>query len=357
VIIAASVAMALDYLVECTVYDACDDYPTLIHCLFFYFRLFHYKDDPVWIFPNQPLWYVGALFWSWIFFPFFTPLFRWLSKPFCGYRGWPLFLVILAMAFAAYLPVLSLIGTTYTEYETTYHRNSTTHKKYATTTTIKHAGTICVSGNCEYSNILMLAPWAQMPAFLCGVAAGALTKIMKPALTKALASLTADASPVKRYGTTIAMTAVVDFMMACLVWLNFRATADDDAENYDYLQVVVYHSATLPVTLYFLLSTASGGYGLSTYLFRCEQLVSLGRYSLYVYVFQEPFVEYYYWYFTRDDSGDHHLEGNLFFTYVICLWIVSAIYGEYIETPALEVVYKLPGMITGLLRPGGEKSE
>ena len=78
------------------------------------------------------------------------------------------------------------------------------------------------------------------------------------------------------------------------------------------------------------------------------------RYALYVYVFQEPFVYCLNTIITGATTASAHLDGDLFLFYVVTLWIFSAIYAEYIESPFCEFLYKLPALMS---KAGGKKVE
>jgi hypothetical protein len=330
IIIVASVAMTFGYVVETDMFNE-TGLPGLGWSLLFYFKMWDVqRKEDIWTFVNEPLWYIGALSWSWFLFPFAAPLFRYLKGtpwPFSIIKipAWPVMALVPLLALLAYMPVLILLGET------------------STVDGVRFSG-----GIGYYRNILEYTPQAWMPDFFCGVASATVAKVLKPSLSKYL-ERPASAGFVQKYLAPFSMSMAVDGMACLVIFFTLRVVGEDGADNQSGLAVIVYHSATFPISMWYLLSVASGGYGLSTMLFRSAPLVSLGRYALYVYVFQEPFVYIMNTIFTGATTTSAHLDGDLFLWYVMCLWFFSAIYAEYIETPFVDLCYKLPGFYGAIM--------
>eukprot|EP00435_Cladocopium_sp_Y103_P026784 s1619_g6.t1 len=90
----------------------------------------------------------------------------------------------------------------------------------------------------------------------------------------------------------------------------------------------------LLAAMYFLFSSAGkAGHGLVQAVLSHASLASLGKYTLYVYLFQEPL-------FRSIDMLvplKHSAEGFVFF--VLLLWLIAGLYAENVEPLLLQMVY------------------
>jgi hypothetical protein len=265
--------------------------------------------DGGWIYPNAVLWFIAAIFWSWVFFPIFTPLIRVLGKPPVGPKGWPLMLLIPIFAVISYIPVWECL-----------HEIGWTHN-----------GTL---GGSWY-NYIENAPQAEMPDFYLGCIAAAVAKMYKPQVTKYLESTTSEHSLWRRFVAPLACHLACDAMAAIVIWRSLHYVPNDSEESdYDYLYVENYHAASLPIALYFLFSTVTGGYGIMTVMLKSAPLVAIGRYALYIYVFQIPISRLFYGAFNGGPTEDDiKLEGDQFFLFVIIEGAFAAAYAECLEEP------------------------
>jgi peptidoglycan/LPS O-acetylase OafA/YrhL len=268
-------------------------------------------------YPNGSMWYIAAIFWSWVLFPLVVPFVRALTRPPCGPRGWPIALLLPVMAFVSYIPVLGLIS----ELDLTYHNGMWIHNG-------------SLSGS--WGNVIQDSPESQMPDFFCGVGVAALAKIYKPVFDKWIGAQ----EPMRKFGVKLLLGLVSDGLIAIVfhIIITPDGTYGDDVD-YWFKRVSCYHTATLPLSLFLLLCTLSDGAGITGQILRWKPLVDLGRYGLYIYVFQSPSASLYNDIFDPDSTGRAQLNGDAFLFFFVSLTAFSAVYAEYIEETFCQVVY------------------
>ena len=126
-----------------------------------------------------------------------------------------------------------------------------------------------------------------------------------------------------------------------------------------------FHSTTLPIALFLYFSVVSNGLGLSTAFLRHPSMVSLGAYTLHVYLFQTPFMELIGcklngygsgWALSSSNrsltlSGEecqsvpaNQFTADYFTLLTVLLWLFCALYINYIETP-------IASLLTGRVLP------
>jgi hypothetical protein len=246
-----------------------------------------------------------------------TPLVRLLGRPPVGPKGWPLMLLLPVMAFISYMPVIECLVEIGAD----------------------HNGTL---GGSWY-NYIENAPQAEMPDFYCGVIAAAIAKLYYKPVTKWFDATTAEHSFMRRYLAPLGCALAADGMVAITFWRILHYVPEDSNEaDYDWLYVINYHSATLPISLFFLITSVTGGCGLTCRLLKTPALVSIGRYALYAYVFQIPASRLFYGALMGGPTDEEFkLDGDMFMWFIVMELGVVAAYAECIEEPLANAIHTL----------------
>jgi len=316
-----AIALSLDHYIRHIDYQS-----NMFSCFFFIeFRTIsqsNYDDFPAWMrCPNVPAWYIASLVPCWLLFPVTLPFFRSCLKfP----KAWPLLPMLLLLAVASYAPVSAL--------------------------TSKDPAPM------NMANYMFYFPPAQFADFFAGAAAAALAKSHQPAFKRWLAPPTKPQTGLAALGASWPK-----MLLSCLVVASMVAVAviflqpvDADRKK----EAALYHTGTLPMCFFLYSSVVSAGSGLTTMFLRSTPLVSLGQYALYVYLFQMPYVEFFTWASTGGGKAElqqanappwRALTSDAFVFYLGTLWILSALYAEFVEAPVAAMLPVLWKKVSGCM--------
>jgi len=303
------------------------DYKSNMFSCFFFLEFWtigqsNYDDFPAWMrCPNVPAWYIASLVPCWLLFPVTLPFFRSCLKfP----KAWPLLPMLLLLSAASYAPVQALI------------------KKDPLPMNMP--------------NFMFYFPPSQFADFFAGAGAAALAKSHQPVFKRWLTAPTkpqTGLAAIAGMWRGILLSCLVDACMVAVAAIFLQPVDAADRAK----EAALYHSGTLPMCFFLYFSVVSSGSGLTTLFLRSTPLVSLGQYALYVYLFQMPYVEFFAWAATGGDKAElqmpnsppwRSLTSDSFVFYLTTLWILSALYAEFVEAP---IAAMLPGLwkgITGL---------